>query len=126
MSLDSSRSVIEIHRASTPMNRLSQCLIAATLAAAASVAGAQTTVEAADHSCSVLEDKIREAGKLRVNAKTHNPHGNERVSERTFISPAARCDFFDEVPTLWRVYAAGGEICQGTHVCLQRPTLGAN
>ena len=92
----------------------------------APMARAQPQIEADDHHCAALGQMVTEAGKLRINARTRNPHGSENHSLRTFVSSARQCDFFDEEPTQWRVYAAGGEICQNLYICLPRPSFGPN
>jgi hypothetical protein len=90
--------------------------------ALAPVAAAQSPIEADKHSCAELGKLIDEAGKLTLNARVRNPNGNEDYSLNTFISRRARCPFPQEVPSLWRVYAANNEICENLYICLPRPT----
>lgn len=90
--------------------------------ALAPVAVAQSPVEADKHSCAELGKLIDEAGKLQLNARTHNPNGNEGYSVDTFISRGTRCQFTGERHSRWRVYAAGDEICEDLYLCLPRST----
>ncbi len=88
--------------------------------ALASVAVAQSPVEADKHSCAELGKLIDEAGKLQLNARIHNPNGSEGYSLNTFISRGARCQFADERHSQWRIYAASNEICEDLYICLPR------
>ena len=90
--------------------------------ALAPVAVAQSPVEADKHSCAELGKLIDEAGKLQLNARTHNPNGNEGYSVDTFISRGTRCQFTGERHSRWRIYAAGKEICEDLYLCLPRST----
>ena len=96
---------------------------AAALSAAIAImpaALAQTAVNADDHSCAELTKMVNDAGTLRLNARYHNPNGSENYSERDFTGRGARCQFSNERPPQWLLYAKNGEICQRLNVCLPR------
>ena len=97
-------------------------LVSVVVLAPAPVAVAQSPVEADKHSCAELGKLIDEAGKLQLNARTHNPNGNEGYSVDTFISRGTRCQFTGERHSRWRIYAAGKEICEDLYLCLPRST----
>ncbi len=106
------------------MIRFSRSLLALTLMSAIPGVFAQGAIEAKDYKCAELEQMVADAGKLRINAKNNHPHGSERVSERTFVRSDGSCDFFDDTPTQWRIYASGGAICEGLYICLPKPSYG--
>lgn len=95
-------------------------LVSIVALALASVAVAQSPVEADKRSCAELGKLIDEAGELELNARVHNPNGSEGYSLNTFISRGARCQFAGERHSRWRIYAASDEICEELYICLQR------
>ena len=106
------------------MIRLRHGVLAPTLFLMASSAMAEGVVDASQHSCAELAAKVQEAGELRISAKHRNLFGNENVSERNYVASNGSCAFGDEIPTIWKVYGAKGEICEDLHICLPRPPLG--
>ena len=89
---------------------------------AASNSVAQDVVNAEDHSCGELAGKVAAAGELAIRGRHHNPNASERVGINVYVPNAGRdswvCEFFDERPSQWRIYAKGGEICRNLHICL--------
>ena len=85
-----------------------------------SAAPAQTPVEGAQHTCAELGQMVQQAGTLQINARTRNPNGSENMNLHTYIANGQRCEFFDDRPSQWRIYAKDDEICENLNTCLPR------